>query len=240
MIDPSVGGDPTCTETPLEPVEVTQPSPTVFSEGWAGRRGLVISVIVGALLIALLVCGFAYLWLRKCSLAPSGGCYFFGRMELPVPQFRQSDERWRQDLLGETPDTLGATGCAISSIAMVLSYYGIDTDPQRLNRFLIEHGGYTPQGWVYWEKAAEIAPDRVRHIYEDLPSYYLIDRNLIRRNPVIIRVRLPSGVTHFVVIVGKAGFDYLIRDPGGGARKGIYPLREIGSDIQALRFYEKL
>ena len=203
-------------------------------------RWLAMAAAVGALCIALLLGAVFYQWVYPRPIAPSGGCYFFKRLELPVPLFRQSDDRWRHDLLGETVDTIGATGCAISSIAMVLSYYGIDTDPQRLNRFLIDHGGYTPEGWVYWEKAAAIAPDRVRHVYESLPSYYLIDRNLYHRNPVIIRVRLPSGITHFVVIVGKSGFDYLIRDPGAGARKGIYPLKEIGSDIQALRFYEKV
>jgi hypothetical protein len=47
-------------------------------------------------------------------------------------------------------------------------------------------------------------------------------------------------VTHFVVIAGKDGFDYLVRDPGGGAAKGLYALRELGSDIEALRFYEPI
>ena len=59
-------------------------------------------------------------------------------------------------------------------------------------------------------------------------------------NPVIVRVRLRGGVTHFVVIAGKDGFDYLVRDPGGGSAKGLYPLRELGSDIEGLRFYEPI
>jgi hypothetical protein len=29
-----------------------------------------------------------------------------------------------------------------------------------------------------------------------------------------------------------------VQDPGGGSAKGLYPLREFGSDIEALRFYE--
>ena len=53
-------------------------------------------------------------------------------------------------------------------------------------------------------------------------------------------MRLPGGVTHFVVIAGKDGFDYLIADPGAGSAKGLYPLRELGSDIEALRFYEPI
>jgi len=77
-------------------------------------------------------------------------------------------------------------------------------------------------------------------VYEDLRSYQLIDSNISRGNPVIVRVRLPGGVTHFVVIAGKDGFDYLVRDPGAGAAKGLYPLRELGSDIEALRFYQPI
>ena len=57
---------------------------------------------------------------------------------------------------------------------------------------------------------------------------------------VIVRLRYPSGTTHFVVIAGKDGFDYLTRVPGRGAEKGLYPLREFGSKIEALRFYERI
>jgi len=161
---------------------------------------------------------------------------------LPVPSFRQGDGKWGDDPIGGVEDngTLASVGCAVAATAMVFQSYGIDTDPQQLNWFLTGVGGYTEQGWLYWERAAWLAPDRVRHVYEDLPSYQLIDSNLARRNPVIVRVRFASGVTHFVVIAGKQGFDYLVRDPGAGATKGFYPLRELHSKIEALRFYEPL
>jgi hypothetical protein len=181
-------------------------------------------------------------WNWKRPLWPRGGRYFFHRVELPVPSFRQSDERWSDDSLGGVPDngTLGGEGCAVAAAAMVFKFYGIETDPQQLNWFLTAVDGYTEQGWLYWDRAAWLAPNRVRHIYEDLPSYQLIDSNLAHGNPVIVRVRLANGVTHFVVIAGKDGFDYLVRDPGGGAAKGFYPLRELNSDIEALRFYQPL
>src|SRR4051812_33461670 len=160
---------------------------------------------------------------------PGGGPFFLRRTTLPVPLFRQGDAQWRADLLGPTPATIGAEGCALSSAAMVLSYYGVDTDPHRLNEFLIGNGGYTPEGWIYWEKAAELAPGRVRKEWEDPGSHKMIDLNLLHGNPVIVKLRLQSGTTHFVVIAGKQGFDYLIRDPGGGSEKGLYPLRDLGS-----------
>jgi len=67
----------------------------------------------------------------------------------------------------------------------------------------------------------------------------LIDWNLLRGNPVIVRIRRPAGNTHFVVIVGKQGFNYLICDPGFKGDQGVYPFSELGAPIEALRFYRK-
>lgn len=204
------------------------------------RRAALLLLLFGTMTVLIIVGRIYESWGRKGKIEPSGGRYFFRRVEIAVPSFRQGDERWRGDKLGPTEGTLGAEGCAVASAAMVLASYGYDTDPQRLNGFVQSIGGYTPQGWLYWEKAAEIAGGKVRHAYEDLPSYDLIDGQLARGNPVIVRLRLPNRVTHFVVIAGKDGFDYLTRDPGAGAAKGLYPLREFGSKIEALRFYERV
>jgi len=43
-----------------------------------------------------------------------------------------------------------------------------------------------------------------------------------------------------VVIAGKRGFDYLVRDSGATAGRGLYRLRELDSNIEALRFYQPL
>jgi hypothetical protein len=204
------------------------------------KRWFPVTILVFVLFVAALALHIDWIWKRK--LSPRGGRYFFHRVELAVPSFRQSDEKWGDDALGgvEANGTLGGEGCAVAAAAMVFKFYKIDIDPQQLNWFLTAADGYTENGWLYWDRAAWFAPDRVRHVYEDLPSYQLMDSNISRGNPVIVRVRLRGGVTHFVVIAGKDGFDYLVRDPGGGASRGLYPLRELGSDIEALRFYEPI
>lgn len=204
------------------------------------KRWLPFVIFFVVLLLALVAIQVDWHWRRQIS--PHGGRYFFHRFELAVPSFRQGDEKWSDDPLGgiSTNGTIGGEGCAVAAAAMVFKFYGIDVDPQQLNWFLSGVGGYTERGWLYWDRAAWFAPDRVRHVYEDLPSYALIDSNLARGNPVIVRVRLRNGITHFVVIAGKDGFDYLIRDPGAGAAKGFYPLRELHSAIEALRFYQPI
>jgi hypothetical protein len=192
----------------------------------------------GLLLAAVLYWGIPAFWNWKHPISSSGGRYFLHRVEIPVPAFDQGDPRWTFDLLGPTFATLGQQGCAITSAAMVLSAYGVDIDPKRLNQYLTTHDGYTENGWVYWEKAAEVAPGgQVQKAYEDLPTYGLLDQNLLAGNPVIVRLTLRNGHPHFVVVVGKQGWDYLIRDPARDPSWGVYPLKDLTDHIEALRFF---
>ena len=205
------------------------------------RAGLLAAWTVLTLLLLGVGAGWGYYQFGKRSLSPTGGRYFFTRTELPVTLFLQGDDKWADDHLGNSPRTMAQVGCAVTSAAMIMKFYGLDTDPGRLNTFLLANGGYDENNDLRWEGPAALAPTKVKHVYEDLPSYHLIDSNLEHGNPVIVRLSLPSGWTHFVVIMGKQGFDYLIRDPSkAGLRKGVYPLKEIGSKIYALRYYEKL
>lgn len=182
-------------------------------------------------------------WMEKRPLPSSGGLYIPGEILIAGPHFLQSDPKWGRDILGRTKDSVAGAGCAVTSAAMILAGYGIDTDPGRLNSFLnATPGGYTSEGWIYWEKAAEVAPDLLPKLlphYEDQPSFCLIDCNLLQGNPVIVRLRYPGGITHFLVICGKRGWDYLVRDPGRGGIRGVYPLKDFGGPIEALRFYRK-
>jgi len=197
-------------------------------------------IAAALLLLGVAVCA-AVVWGLTATrvIASSGGLYFVRTVALDVPSFRQGDPRWHDIPLGNTKDTLGATGCAVTAAAMVLKSYGVDTDPQRLNAYLTTHQGYEGNGYLIWEKAAELGRGGIEKAYEDLPSYWRIDRQLIEGNPVIVRIHFPSGGMHFVVIAGKRGFDYLIRDPGAGWNKGLYPLKEIVSKIDGLRYYRR-
>lgn len=193
----------------------------------------------GAFILAVLIWfGVPAYFGWKHVIDSSGGRYFLHRVQIAVPAYSQEDPRWGMELLGPTFDTIGQTGCAITSAAMVLSAYGVDTDPGRLNDFLNANAGYTPNGWLYWEKAAAAAPGgQVEKAYEDAPSYALIDDNLLHGNPVIVRVTLPNGTTHFLVIVGKQGWKYLVQDPARPADFGVYPLKRLVPHIDALRYF---
>ena len=195
--------------------------------------------IAGVVLVAIVCAALIWGLVAKKVISSSGGIYFVRSVALKVPAFRQADPKWHHDPLGDTTDTLGQAGCALTSAAMVLKWYGVDTDPKRLNAYLTDHHGYVGSGYIIWEKAANLDSFGLKKAYEDLPSYWRIDRQLMKGNPVIVRIHFPGGGMHFVVIAGKRGFDYLIMDPGAGWNKGLYPLREITPRIDGLRYYRR-
>lgn len=192
-------------------------------------------------LVLVIASGALFLWLRPHPIAGSGGLPLPGRILIPVPQFLQGDPRWGSDPLADTPGTLAGEGCAVASAAMVLARAGADVDPGRLNAFLRARRGYEGRGWLRWESAALYPGANLEKAHEDLPSYALVDLNLLTGNPVIVRIRRPGGGTHFVVIVGKQGSDYLIRDPAGspGGDDSPYPMSRLGVPAEALRFYRR-
>ena len=94
------------------------------------KRWLPLIISVAVLLVAALALQIDWNWKRK--LSPRGGRYFFHRVELAVPSFRQADKKWSDDPLGgvEANGTLGGEGCAVAAAAMVFKFYGVETDPQ--------------------------------------------------------------------------------------------------------------
>ena len=176
----------------------------------------------------------------KGAIPSIGGRYFEDRVEISVPAFAQDDPRWSDVRLGPSTDTLGEEGCAVTSAAMVAAFYGIKTDPRQMNAFLTRTGGLSDEGLIDWSRVPSIAPDHLELVYNGGPSYELIDSNVLAGNPVIAVFPLPGGGYHFVVIVGKEGRDYLIRDPAASASRRAYHLRDRTDRIAGLCFFRAI
>jgi hypothetical protein len=52
--------------------------------------------------------------------------------------------------------------------------------------------------------------------------------------------RIRNGTTHFAVIVGKRGFNYLVRDPGDGSEDRTHQLRQLVPQLEGLQLYQKI
>lgn len=195
--------------------------------------------IVLIMLILVMLLGATWLlWPQQESFQPSGGQEFSEKMVIDVPLFLQSDERWAEEEIGNSGSSMGSEGCAIASVAMLMNYYGIDTDPKRLNTYLSQNGGYTNEGRIYWNKVCDLADGRVKFTYAGGGSYGIIDENIRDGNPVIVKIYINKVIPHWVLIVGKEGQEYLINDPLATDKK-VSKLSKYNNDIYAVRIYEK-
>jgi len=113
--------------------------------------------------------------------------------------FSQRDPAWLNVLIGNSGMTLGAVGCLITSVAIVLRYYGIYMTPPQLAAI--------PE---YFSGALWAWPTIQGHTWQ---KYVNIDDELAAGHPVIIGLtNVPSG-THFIVFTKKDGNDYIAHDP---------------------------
>ena len=58
--------------------------------------------------------------------------------------FSQRDPRWREVRLGASALTISEAGCLLTVVASLLADWGVETDPQRLNSWLMKRRGYLP------------------------------------------------------------------------------------------------
>lgn len=143
-----------------------------------------------------------------------------------VPYFSQCDSRWGSDQLGGDGPTICSQGCALTSAAMVMAYYGVDTDPQKLND-AIGREGYDASYYIYWSAVRNACHDETNQI-EYSPGTVtpfnetVLDNHLDAGHPVIVDVR-----GHFVVVTGRSDGTYYINDPGYSTRSTLddYPTK---------------
>lgn len=198
----------------------------------------------GLVLILVLVAAGGWLLVRM-GMGPQIGIPSLGgeRLQLPpadgVPYFLQGDSRWASDTVGGSEERISRVGCTLCCVSMAFTQLGFAVNPGELNRELKLRDGYTSQGWLIWDVAARIAPAHLTLRVPARPSFEAIDAALSQGGLVITKILLHDAVPHWVLIVGKTGDRYLIKDPLDSKRR-ILPLDERTSRIQAIRIVGRI
>jgi uncharacterized protein YvpB len=156
---------------------------------------------------------------------------------LPVVLFKQWDPKWAKDKIGGSSEQILYVGCTLCSTAMVFDYFGVETTPKKLNNYLRANNGYTNNGWLRWYNAAEYTKGEVGVNYIGGPDHSVIEENLKNKIPVIVKIVLPGGIQHWVVIVGKNKDGYLVNDPLGTEKTAV-PLSTLGEKIISMRIFK--
>lgn len=168
------------------------------------------------------------------AIAINGGVSMQVRITTPV--LTQGDPRWATDTIGTTGETLQAVGCTVCATAMALAARGFAVTPAALNTKLTGQNGFTESGLLVWGAVRKVAGRKHGIVVDDHPSHTELDAQLARGNPVIAKVRLDSGIWHWVLITGKDGTAYLMHDPLGPGvphepmtryRSGIFTIRHL-------------
>jgi len=128
-----------------------------------------------------------------------------------VPIFSQNDPAWRAQIMKTGTDSIGGYGCALTSTAMLLNYYGSALTPAQLNSCL--GGGADPIAWKSVPACTQgliSGGDRIDFTWTDL------DALLASGRPAIVgMIGGPNG-SHFVVVTSGGGGlaqSYRITDP---------------------------
>ena len=191
-----------------------------------------------ALLLALLVV------LTGCAShdGTPGACKLPAQTEAFSPRFvlssrvhySQRDTRWAAEPIGGSSKPLGAVGCTVCCLSMALAQHGIDLTPPELNRALKKADGFTPKGWLFWPAIAQVTAGRARAEILWHPTLRQIEQALAAGNPVVVKIAPPPMIQHWVLLVGRDGRDFLVKDPldGFGRTK---VLSALGSPILAAR-----
>ncbi len=134
----------------------------------------------------------------------------YNTISLNVPDFKQTDSRWANVIIGNSGKTIGKIGCATTAIAMIESYRtGKRIYPDAMSKKL----SYSSTGNLYWPsdyKVVTNSSDYLNKIYQKLKE----------GKPVLFGAKKYSGTQHWVVITGFTGgsslsaSDFIINDPG--------------------------
>ena len=188
---------------------------------------------VAAVLAVLAIAWFLRALKERWTAIPAPGGEAFTLAPLTTPHYRLRDPRWADEEIGGSRERLARVGCPVCSLAMALDRFGVKMTPKELNDALKARAGYTLRGWLKWEAVRAASDGGAAMDYIGRPRYDVLDLTLCDRRPVLVKVYINGIIPHWVLVVGKEGSEYLIRDPLGEEGK-IEPLSAYGT-IYALR-----
>jgi hypothetical protein len=144
-----------------------------------------------------------------------------------VPHYSQGDSQWGSRTLGSSA-SISAKGCAITSVCMILCYYGRDVNPKTMDEYLDANSGYSGDS-VKWEvafKCGETADLKFGARTVVTSGFKaVLDKRISENKPTLARVDYGSDTdgnyNHFVVIVGRhKDGHWIMNDPATSKGSG--------------------
>lgn len=171
---------------------------------------------------------------------------------MAVPDFKQDDGPWASTPIADkhySCDFMKNKGCAVTSVADVLSYFGatingLAADPGSVNQYLGSIGGFADCN-IRWDYLSKLTGSTLSNI----PSYHSLSERetainkALSANPPELPVisvypspqQMDGNHLHYIMITGNAGTDanpdYIINDP---LSAGIWSQSQVDQSGKAL------
>lgn len=176
------------------------------------RKSIRVKIVLLCLLAGVVIAAAGFLFLRlhgSVTVKPN-------QMEMLVNKvvtYRQDDETWAADLLGDSRFTMKSSGCLVTCIASAVSMEtGAVITPGALNQIFSDHQVYDSEGNIQWAAIGEIE-GYAADVFSEV-SETQIAQCLASGHYPIVRVRMRGlGNYHYVLVVGAEDEDYICMDP---------------------------
>ncbi len=157
-----------------------------------------------------------------------------------VTAFYQKDGRWADDKLGDSPCTMGRSGCLTCCIASALSADGGSSDTKETvsagqwNQIFGEAGVYNASGDIVWGRLSD-ALEEGKVLVASSVDPEEIEKLLSQGRYPIVKVKVGgNGAGHWVLLVGSRDGEYLCMDPLEPSGE-LAPLSRHGSVVYRMR-----
>jgi len=153
-------------------------------------------------------------------------------LSLSTQDYKQTDSRWGNIILGKSDKTFARSGCLTCCVAAIETYRkGYTILPHTLSYSL----SYTPDGSLYWPTFLSF--------YNSSGYLSVLYNNLKDGKPVIIGFKNTYGGQHWVVVNGYTGgatleaSKFTIKDPGSSSRVTLQQLIAVYPYFYKIAYY---
>lgn len=197
------------------------------------KKYILIVIFICFIFSGVYVCSHLYIKSYGINVSPS-------KLHPPksVKFNLQNDDRWKDDLMGNTKFNMGGHGCLVAVIATVFNDLGLSINAGVLNKEFHENGVYDENGEVIWFKINENYV-QIKYRYSRIFYGKVFERDLEEgKLPIVMVKYYKTGVYHWVLIVGSDKDDFLIMDPLN--KKKDFSKLSIHGNVYAYRILDKV
>ena len=196
---------------------------------------ILVFILLALCLGAMVVCFLRFRGSKAISVA--------GDTENIIPcenviLFRQDDEKWAEDKLGNSAYSMKKSGCLVTCIAAALSMEEMNISPKSLNELFSSEGVYDQEGNLQWEQLRQLDGGGTYEVgvFHSVSEEILSDCLQKGKFP-IVRVRMNGiGNFHYVLVVKLEDGQYFCMDP---LKDQLQPLSHYGNRVFAIRCVSK-